>query len=978
MKKFFTLVVALFVMTFCAKAQVVFSDDFEGYASFTVDPAGSWTFYDVDGAPTYTSQGLEWPNAGYVGSGIVMNPSQITSCTWAPHSGNQFFAVFDAIPYYIEEGTTTNDWMVTPELTLTDAAIVSFYARESTSMYGPEIVRVLYSTTTNEMAAFTELNTINVSTEEWEEYTFNIPSNTKYVAVNVVSDDVYAFFMDDFTISLVPTEPMIQAIASIDFGTIETNTQAIRQTTVIGYNLTSDITAITDAPFAVSTDGTTWNTTASLSAAGGTLYVQYVPTAEGFDNGTVELVSGSASATIDLVGAAFECDAIVDFPFIENFSPESESLKCWQIVDANNDDNTLEVREVQAGIYGETYMYSSSMAANDWLISPELVLGSGMMVSFDYRTASFQEKYSVYVIEEGQTYETATNILPVQSVTSSSSWATRTIDLSAYENQTVRVAIKVESDADQYWIAFTNFMVYDLTPHLITVLSADETMGSVTGNGTFFSGELDTLTATAYSGYRFTGWDDGNTENPRIITVTNDASYTANFADLGDDELQYDNGIYVSAMGAGGTLTWGVRFESSELVGYDNLSSVRIFDVYDGTYEVRIYQGGITAPETQVYTESITLMGSQDWFEAELATPVILDTTQSLWVVLNNSGVTYPAAASDFVGNPDGSWVSLNGITWAPIYNYGNYYYTWMIHAVLGQNTTTYTITATSADETMGTVTGGGTYEEGATATLTATANDGYHFVQWNDGNTDNPRTIIVTEDAAFVATFAQNVVPTYTITVTSSDETMGTVTGGGTYEEGATATLTATANDGYHFVQWNDGNTDNPRTITVTEDATYTATFEADPTPTYTITVTSADVTMGTVTGGGVYNEGDTVMIEAIPNANYEFVQWNDDNTDNPRRIIVTQDQEFVATFQPVTAISAVDMNNISVYSHNNQIVVNNAEGYAIAIYNMAGQLIVSEASNAQATKCFTMNTTGIYLVRVGQDMFKKVIITK
>lgn len=69
----------------------------------------------------------------------------------------------------------------------------------------------------------------------------------------------------------------------------------------------------------------------------------------------------------------------------------------------------------------------------------------------------------------------------------------------------------------------------------------------------------------------------------------------------------------------------------------------------------------------------------------------------------------------------------------------------------------------------------------------------------------------------------------TYTITATSANTTMGTVTGGGTYNSGATATLTAMPNSGYHFVRWQDNNTQNPRTITVTANATYTAYFEAD-----------------------------------------------------------------------------------------------------------------------------------------------------
>lgn len=70
----------------------------------------------------------------------------------------------------------------------------------------------------------------------------------------------------------------------------------------------------------------------------------------------------------------------------------------------------------------------------------------------------------------------------------------------------------------------------------------------------------------------------------------------------------------------------------------------------------------------------------------------------------------------------------------------------------------------------------------------------------------------------------------TFTITVNSNNDEWGTVTGGGTYNDQATATLTATPKPGYQFVKWQDGAKQNPYTITVTENATYTAYFEAIP----------------------------------------------------------------------------------------------------------------------------------------------------
>jgi len=70
-------------------------------------------------------------------------------------------------------------------------------------------------------------------------------------------------------------------------------------------------------------------------------------------------------------------------------------------------------------------------------------------------------------------------------------------------------------------------------------------------------------------------------------------------------------------------------------------------------------------------------------------------------------------------------------------------------------------VTASSGNDGMGSVAGGGTYNTGTTATVTATPNDGYHFVKWtngtNDLSTDNPYTFNVTAEATVTAVFAPN-----------------------------------------------------------------------------------------------------------------------------------------------------------------------------------------------------------------------------
>ena len=141
---------------------------------------------------------------------------------------------------------------------------------------------------------------------------------------------------------------------------------------------------------------------------------------------------------------------------------------------------------------------------------------------------------------------------------------------------------------------------------------------------------------------------------------------------------------------------------------------------------------------------------------------------------------------------------------------------------------TKYTITTNVNTAGWGTVTPGGEKSENSNFTITATpASLAYGFVKWQkngadfSGNTVNPITVPVTADATYTAVFEH--LPQGVITVVSN---YGTVTGAGSYERGTNVTLTVTPNSGYSFAQWSDNNTDNPRYITVTGDATYTAQY--------------------------------------------------------------------------------------------------------------------------------------------------------
>lgn len=113
-----------------------------------------------------------------------------------------------------------------------------------------------------------------------------------------------------------------------------------------------------------------------------------------------------------------------------------------------------------------------------------------------------------------------------------------------------------------------------------------------------------------------------------------------------------------------------------------------------------------------------------------------------------------------------------------------------------------------------------------------------------------------------------------YTITVSSDNVSYGTVSGGGVYEAGSNVIITATAMDGYEFVSWNDGNTNASREISVTEDASYTATFKVQIKQFTAIISSNAETLSFNAWGGGdidVYVKHVTVPVgTTIDNANY------------------------------------------------------------------------------------------------------------
>lgn len=207
-----------------------------------------------------------------------------------------------------------------------------------------------------------------------------------------------------------------------------------------------------------------------------------------------------------------------------------------------------------------------------------------------------------------------------------------------------------------------------------------------------------------------------------------------------------------------------------------------------------------------------------------------------------------------------------------------------------------------------------------------------------------------------------------FTITTTVDPVGAGTVAGAGTYPVGATVTLTATPFAGYYFVGWDDGNADNPRQITVTQNATYIAQFASNPVVTFTLNVL-CNTDQGTTVGSGTYTAGATVNIAAVPNAGFEFDKWNDNNRENPRQVTVNSNLTFVAFFKNV----GVDENDgclMAIYPNPASDFIR-IEGIGddseVRIYNAMGALVKVVNVNAEEEISIADLASGLYMARCG-----------
>lgn len=237
----------------------------------------------------------------------------------------------------------------------------------------------------------------------------------------------------------------------------------VQTSTIQGIGLTEDIAVTVTGTFEISADDVTYGTTATIPSTGGTLYVKYIVGAAGQNLGEITLSStGADNVTINLTGVTVDCTGAVESPYTEDFTT-TEHTACWATFDANGDDSSWGLywsNDEQTDLmYG--YYYNATNAADDWLVSPEILVPVNGVIRFDYavQDADYPEAYAVYVITGSQdNYAAGTEVLSSQTI-DNTDFMTQEVDISSYSGQNVYIGIKATSAANMFLLWIDNFVL---------------------------------------------------------------------------------------------------------------------------------------------------------------------------------------------------------------------------------------------------------------------------------------------------------------------------------------------------------------------------------------------------------------------------------------------------------------------------------------------------------------------------------------
>lgn len=173
-------------------------EDFEGdeYTDFELNPAGNygWQYIDNDDAATYGFANTTFATMRSKMAAVLFNGNTTTP----PLGINTAYEGQRELGFFCASQAVSDDYFISPLLSFHKDFKFSFYARTYDNEYGYEHIRVGYSTTNALAESFVWLDDeLKAVPTEYTEYSYDIPANAKYVAINSQSPDVFLLLVDN-------------------------------------------------------------------------------------------------------------------------------------------------------------------------------------------------------------------------------------------------------------------------------------------------------------------------------------------------------------------------------------------------------------------------------------------------------------------------------------------------------------------------------------------------------------------------------------------------------------------------------------------------------------------------------------------------------------------------------------------------------------------------------------------------------------
>ena len=556
---------------------------------------------------------------------------------------------------------------------------------------------------------------------------------------------------------------------------------------------------------------------------------------------------------------------------------------------------------------------------------------------------------------------------------------------------TIRIIVPCHQ-ANCYALNWTNFSNFIEPPaHSFNAQSADSTMGYVdilAQPGC--PGSQAVVKAVPSEGYRFTHWNDNNTNNPRTLAVTQDTMLVAFFETFvpTDTVVVYDT-IYVHDTTILYDTLVHVIYDTLDKYIYDTIITDTLYIhttlyIHDTVYLTQDgenlrksigggfcqYNNDFQDPKTASFS-SVTPSGHTLLYQI---------TNGNAKVIWNNS---YPSSISGHLIVPDS--VTNDSVTYCvnELYTACFQQCSSLFSIVLPNTLTSIGQYAFSNCTNLTTVTIGNS--------ITSVGNNAFRNCTTITKivcmaptaptlNTDAMSHIPATANiyipcGSYVSYHTQwtrfhNIyeIPPYNVSVRSSD----TIRGGidiliQPICPDNTIVFYANANYGYGFTHWSDNNTDNPRTLLLTQDTSLEAYFHVDYPDMYTIrdTILINDHVLVTL-----YDTLSLTVHDTVYNYFYDTVLLTD-------TIYIYDDTIYIHDTIFVTGIDRLEAQNAKVYINNGQIVVEGAEGNRVTLYDVTGRVLATKQDNYTPMR-FDAPASGTYLIKIGAYPARRVVVIR